>query len=317
MGINLKNSLRVAVTWRSKSGKQRGARGRAESRSAADRGQPPLVRLAFRSDGPADGAGRRARITAARSSIAGKYRAKKTDHDSRDTESIARLRLYRTQGALWTVASLEQRRRQSLRRHAGAHPRIPPGIEQMLGKDLTDATWEMKRYSRHKALVVERQIHEQQEMEEVEEAEEAEQLEESAEESEQAKQADKPGVEGEQIEQAEDVKQAGAPTTQFERMLELAAVVDSALDCDDIIAGPVDELEYAAALQSSIQYYERLDRLYSVAMARREDVLKQLDLYRQGLGRHLRRVSDDIIEGEFSQTQQEAPSITGPDAGAQ
>ena len=124
-------------------------------------------------------------------------------------------------------------------------------IEQMLGKDLTDATWELKRYSRHKALVVERQIHEQQEMEEAEEAEEAEQLEESAEESEQAKQADKPAVGGEQIEQAEEVKQAGAPTTQFERMLELAAVVDS-LDCDDIIAGPVDELEYAEALEANI-----------------------------------------------------------------
>ena len=39
-------------------------------------------------------------------------------------------------------------------------------IEEMFGKDLTDATWELKRYSRHKALVVERQIHEQQEMEE-------------------------------------------------------------------------------------------------------------------------------------------------------
>src|SRR5262245_65154403 len=59
-------------------------------------------------------------------------------------------------------------------------------IEQMLGKDLTDATWDMQRYSRHKALVIERQYREQQEMEEIEEAEEAEQLEESAEESAQA-----------------------------------------------------------------------------------------------------------------------------------
>ena len=31
-------------------------------------------------------------------------------------------------------------------------------IEQMLGKDLADATWEIKRYSRHKALVIERHI---------------------------------------------------------------------------------------------------------------------------------------------------------------
>jgi hypothetical protein len=189
-------------------------------------------------------------------------------------------------------------------------------IEQMLSKDLTDATWEMKRYSRHKALVIESQYREQQEMEEAEEAEEteeAEQLEGSAQESEQAT-----AVEGEQIEQVEEVKQAGAPTTQFERMLELAAVVDSVVpDCDEIIAGPVDELEYAAALESSINYYKRLDRLYSVAMARRDDVLQLLDFYRQGLGRHLRQVSNDIIEGEFIETKQEAPSIAGPGDGAQ
>ena len=47
-------------------------------------------------------------------------------------------------------------------------------IEQMLGKDLADATWEMKRYSRHKALVIERQYLEQQELYEAEEAEDAE-----------------------------------------------------------------------------------------------------------------------------------------------
>src|SRR5262249_50057731 len=70
-------------------------------------------------------------------------------------------------------------------------------IEQMLGKDLADATWEMKRYSRHKALVIERQYREQQEMaeKEAQEAEEPEQVEEAA--------------EGEQSEQVEEVKPAG------------------------------------------------------------------------------------------------------------
>src|SRR5262245_30185583 len=77
-------------------------------------------------------------------------------------------------------------------------------IEQMLCKDLADATWEMKRYSRNKALGIERQYREQQEMREIEEAEEAEQLEEPAEESEQAEQAG-PAMEGEQIEQPEQV----------------------------------------------------------------------------------------------------------------
>ena len=182
-------------------------------------------------------------------------------------------------------------------------------IEQMLGKDLTDATWEMKRYSRHKALVIERQYREQQEMEDAEEAdetEEAEQVEESA------------AVEGAQSEQVEEVKPAGAPTTQFERMLELAEVVDSVVpDCDEIILGPVEELEYAAALEKSVNYYERLDRLHNIAMARRDDILRQLDFYRQGLGRHLRQVSNDIIEGDFLETTEGAPSIAGPGDGGQ
>ena len=79
----------------------------------------------------------------------------------------------------------------------------------------------------------------------------------------------------------------------------------------------VEELEYAAALESGISYYERVDRLYGVMMARREDVLRQLDLYRQGLGHRLRQVSDAIIDGEFSETEQESPSIAGSGDGGQ
>ena len=52
-------------------------------------------------------------------------------------------------------------------------------------------------------------------------------------------------------------------------------------------------------------------------MARREDVLRQLDFYRQGLGHHLRQVSDDIIDGEFSETERESPPIAGPGDGGQ
>ena len=37
-------------------------------------------------------------------------------------------------------------------------------IEQMLAKDLADATWEMNRYSRHKASAIERKYLEQQEL---------------------------------------------------------------------------------------------------------------------------------------------------------
>ena len=184
-------------------------------------------------------------------------------------------------------------------------------IEQMLAKDLTDVTWEMKRCSRHKAMAIERKYREQQEIEEAEQDQEPEQPEEPGEMSEQA---GAPVEEGQQIEQAEPAGQTGAPTTQFDRMLELAEVVDTVIaDCDAIIVGPVGELECAEAFQSVINYYERLDHLYTVLRARREDVLKELDLYRNGLGRHLRRLSDDIIDGEFSEASAKAPSITAPD----
>jgi hypothetical protein len=40
--------------------------------------------------------------------------------------------------------------------------------------------------------------------------------------------------------------------------------------------------------------------LLNAATARRDDVLEQLDRYRDGLGRYLRAVSDEIIDGECS-----------------
>jgi hypothetical protein len=52
----------------------------------------------------------------------------------------------------------------------------------------------------------------------------------------------------------------------------------------------------------------------SVQVAQRND--EQIEFYRQGLGRHLRHISDDIIDGEFSETKHEALSIAGPGDGA-
>src|SRR5262249_17037930 len=98
-------------------------------------------------------------------------------------------------------------------------------IEQMLAKDLTDVTWQLQRYSRHKALAVERQYREQQL--EAEDEQEAEQAQDPADES---KQTGDPGEEGQQVEQVEQVAQTGAPTTQFDRMLVLAEMVDAAVD---------------------------------------------------------------------------------------
>jgi len=52
-------------------------------------------------------------------------------------------------------------------------------------------------------------------------------------------------------------------------------------------------------------------------MARRDDILRQFDSYRQGLGRHLRQVTNNIIEGEFLETKEGELSIAGPSDGGQ
>jgi len=168
-------------------------------------------------------------------------------------------------------------------------------IEQMFIKDLTDSTWEIKRYSRHKALLIEREY---------------DALVEEAEQDEEAQQ-DQQTEQKEQTEQDEQTQQADSPT-QYERMLELEQVVDSAVpDVDEIVTSTPEELLQAEALESGIDYYERLDRLMGVAMGRRKDVLEQIDLYRVGLGERLRRVSDEIIDAEFSEA--ELPSLAPAD----
>jgi len=189
-------------------------------------------------------------------------------------------------------------------------------IAEMLAKSLADAMWEAKRYLRFKNLAVERQYREQQEMNgELEEGAEGEQSEESMPTDEQQEPAAKPAEADEQLAQVEEIEEPGPLS---ERSFELEAAADVALsECKAIIQGPVEELEYAAAFDATITHYERLDRLYAVAMARIEDVLKLLDLYEQGLGSRLRRVANDIIDGEFRETTEEPVSIQGPDGAAQ
>jgi hypothetical protein len=219
-------------------------------------------------------------------------------------------------------------------------------IVQMLVKNLADVTWEITRISRHKAMVIEgqyrlrqemeekrRQREEYDELEEDAEADTAEPSEACAEQSEQAEQADDPTKQVEhngqadpegqadRVAQVEQAVEGGAPTTQLDRMFELEAVVDTAVaDCDEIILGPDDdrdELNYVAALRDSFKYYEQLDHFVDRLMARRNELLEQIDTLVQGLGQRFRRASDHIIEAEFTEAKQEAPSITSPGGDAQ
>lgn len=202
-------------------------------------------------------------------------------------------------------------------------------IELMLINDLTVSTWEIMRYSQHKILLIERQHAKHQAIEEKRRQQEQKRKEDNAywdeqrqkakqnsEEREQTKQ--ETTEQSEQIEQVDAPDQAGAPTTLFKRMIDLEEIVDSTVsDVDEILEAPADELDHAEALEAVIDCHERYDRLQSVAIARRNNMLRQIAFVRQGLGQQLRRVSDDIIDGEVSETEHEAPSLASPNGDEQ
>jgi hypothetical protein len=87
------------------------------------------------------------------------------------------------------------------------------------------------------------------------------------------------------------------------------------IDEDEAIAV---ELDTAHALHTSLEYHERLDKLLITATARRNNVLEQIERYRDGLGHPLRQVSDKIIEAESNgveaQPKQIAASLVPSDA---
>jgi hypothetical protein len=155
---------------------------------------------------------------------------------------------------------------------------------QMFMKDLTDSTWEVMRYTRHKTLAMERKYRQGLEYKaaRVKEAAERKRL-------------------------AAPVKKDDEDCTPGEkRSFELVEVFESTVDDQKkILDTPPTELDHARALQDGIEYYERLDALLGEAIARRNDVLEQIGLYRQVLSDQLRRVSDDIIDAEFSETKPE------------
>jgi hypothetical protein len=202
-------------------------------------------------------------------------------------------------------------------------------IEKMFVKDLTDATCDMVRYSSHRMMVIERE-HEQHHEKEVErlrnqlgkleqrlageldriwhedeEARKAKEAEDAKNNKNAAKEAHATAAVGETDETDDDKR--------FGWVVKLEAEIDAKrAEIEDLLKQVPEEQDHAKALVSGIKQFEQLDRLQSVAIARRNDVLVQLDFYRQGLGQRARRVSDEIIDAEFKEANHKAPSIVGP-----
>ena len=91
-------------------------------------------------------------------------------------------------------------------------------------------------------------------------------------------------------------------------------VFESVTDIDDILKRKATEIEHNRALEKGILFQEQLDRLVESATKRRNDALRQLELYRAGLGQFVREATDQIIDAECKEVEvppqlTEAPSL--------
>jgi hypothetical protein len=165
-------------------------------------------------------------------------------------------------------------------------------MEQILIKQLTDCTWEMMRYTRHKTLAIEHKVRQRLEF--------------------QAQRA-KAAAQNRDAQARGLAESDHEPATELGRMSKLEDMVENVVhDVDAILLKPPVELDHVRALEAAIAYHGKLDQLLNAAVARRNDVLEQFERYRHGWGKRLRKASDEIIDAEFNDAEPEPKEVAAP-----
>ena len=160
-------------------------------------------------------------------------------------------------------------------------------MELLLVRQVQNETWKLLRYTRHQTVAIDRRFRQSLEF--------------------QAQRTKEQKARRETVAQ-ELAQQSGRPATDFARLLHLYGTIESSVpDVDDILLRAPTELDHNRALEAGIGFHEQLDRLINSTLARRNGALEQLELYREGLGQHWRRISDGIID--VSSTEVVEPQI--------
>jgi hypothetical protein len=165
--------------------------------------------------------------------------------------------------------------------------------EMMLVRDFADVSWEIFRYRRYKVLLLERRVR---------------QLRETQAQREKARARI---GEGSRQRKAEDVDQ---PRTKLERMEDLEDVAANSIrDVDEILAKGAEELEYARAFESAMKQIQMIEMMENFKAAERESILRQLALFKDGWGGHLRhvwcRLEREYQEANQQPNQHEIPTL--------
>ena len=72
-------------------------------------------------------------------------------------------------------------------------------------------------------------------------------------------------------------------------------------DTSEIMERRATEFEHNRAFAMGIAFQERIDKLLASRIARRNDALRQLELYRAGLGQLAQNAASEILEAEFDE----------------
>lgn len=153
-------------------------------------------------------------------------------------------------------------------------------VEQMLVRDMIDATWWVLRYRRYMTMAVDQNVRQQF-------ATEADRRQRAA------------ANETRKAEDRRDRKYMAKLGPELQQRFELERIIDTCIeDVDGMLDQAAKERNDASAFRRSIDYHTHLAKLHSVAIELREDAVRQLDAYRDGLGRQLRQTSDDLIDGK-------------------
>jgi hypothetical protein len=163
-------------------------------------------------------------------------------------------------------------------------------MELLLIRQVQNETWKIMRYSRHQTAAIERRFRQSEEFQTRRRNE----------------QLVKRNALAEQF-----AEKTGRPASEFSQLLRLENVVSSVLEeVDDILERAPSEFDHNHALEQGIVFEEQLDRLINSALRRRNDALEQLEIYRHGLGKRWRDISDGIIE--MTEISEPAKQIVAP-----
>jgi hypothetical protein len=163
-------------------------------------------------------------------------------------------------------------------------------MEELLIADFAVETWAARGHRRHADLAVKRMLRRLREVD-------AQRKKLAAQEKERRARA--------------AAEKADKPATELDRVDELEHIAETSIeDVDQILDRPPVELEYAEALEKTIERREQIDTMLNSAVGRRNNDLRLLELYREG--QRLRQASDETIDAEFKDATPQISQVEAP-----